>query len=80
MRAEIGIAGELLGAAPKLQINGDLDGVPTAVADHARAALREALSNVVRHSGARSVWVRVTRDEAGCGSRWPTTAAASRAG
>ncbi|MBP2475659.1 signal transduction histidine kinase [Crossiella equi] len=65
VRAEIGIAGELLGAAPKLQINGDLDGVPTAVADHARAALREALSNVVRHSGARSVWVRVTRDEAG---------------
>lgn len=62
VRAEIAIAGELLGVQPKLQINGDLTEVPTAVADHARAALREALSNVVRHSGARSVWVRVNRD------------------
>lgn len=65
IRAEIAIAGELLGVQPQLQINGDLTTIPTAVADHARAALREALSNVVRHSGARSVWVRANRDADG---------------
>ncbi|WHT23773.1 GAF domain-containing sensor histidine kinase [Crossiella sp. CA-258035] len=65
IQAEIAIAGELLGVQPKLQINGDLTDIPTAVADHARAALREALSNVVRHSGARSVWVRANRDADG---------------
>ncbi|MGW0517765.1 GAF domain-containing protein [Crossiella sp. NPDC003009] len=65
IQAEIAIAGELLGVQPKLQINGDLTAIPTAVADHARAALREALSNVVRHSGARSVWVRANRDADG---------------
>ncbi|GAA2820456.1 hypothetical protein GCM10010470_64720 [Saccharopolyspora taberi] len=61
MRSEVRIAGELLGRAPKLDIEGDLTDVPVAVADHARAALREALSNVVRHSGARTVLVRVRR-------------------
>jgi signal transduction histidine kinase len=65
MRSEVQIAGELLGRPPKLEITGDLAGVPVAVADHARAALREALSNVVRHSGARTVLVRVRRSESG---------------
>lgn len=65
IRSEVQIAGELLGRSPKLEIEGDLSGVPVAVADHARAALREALSNVVRHSGARTVLVRVRRSEMG---------------
>ncbi|MCX2731192.1 histidine kinase [Saccharopolyspora sp. NFXS83] len=59
MRSEVQIAGELLGRPPKLEIEGDLTEVPVALADHARAAMREALSNVVRHSGARSVLVRI---------------------
>ncbi len=61
MRSEVRIAGELLGWEPQLDVTGDLSDVPVAVADHARAALREALSNVVRHAGAREVSVRVRR-------------------
>jgi signal transduction histidine kinase len=63
VRAEVEIAGELLGFAPKLVTKGDPELVGVAVADHARAALREALANVVRHSGAGSVTVRVACDE-----------------
>jgi signal transduction histidine kinase len=65
IRSEVQIAGELLGRPPKLEIDGDLTGIAVAVADHARAALREALSNVVRHAGARTVLVRVQRTESG---------------
>lgn len=65
MRSEVQIAGELLGRPPKLELDGDLGDVPVAVADHARAALREALSNVVRHSGAQTVLVRVRRCDSG---------------
>jgi signal transduction histidine kinase len=54
---EVATAGELLGFAPTLEVSGDLADVPPSVADHARAALREALSNVVRHSGAHTVKV-----------------------
>ncbi|WP_092628086.1 GAF domain-containing sensor histidine kinase [Actinopolyspora mzabensis] len=61
LRGEVRIAGELLGEPPELELSGNLDDVPVTVADHARAALREALSNVVRHSGARNVLVRVRR-------------------
>jgi signal transduction histidine kinase len=64
VRAEVAIAGELLGFPPVLEIDGDLAGVPAAVADHARAALREALSNVVRHSGAHHVKVHIGRSGA----------------
>jgi signal transduction histidine kinase len=59
VRAEVDIAGELLGVRPRLEVDGDLADVPVAVADHVRAALREALSNVVRHSGATSVLTRL---------------------
>jgi signal transduction histidine kinase len=59
VRAEVRTAGELLGFAPTLTLAGDPAGLPVAVADHARAALREALANVVRHSGASRVDVRV---------------------
>jgi signal transduction histidine kinase len=63
VRAEVRTAGELLGFPPRLEVAGDPADVPIAVADHARAALREALSNVVRHSGAHTVVVRLARDE-----------------
>jgi signal transduction histidine kinase len=59
VRAEVDVAGELLGVRSLLEVDGDLADVPVAVADHARAALREALSNVVRHSGATSVLTRL---------------------
>jgi signal transduction histidine kinase len=64
-RREVATAGELLGFEPSFTVTGSLDDVPVAVADHARAALREALSNVVRHSGAHTVGVRLTRDRDG---------------
>lgn len=60
-RGEVAIAGELLGFAPGLTLDGDLHDVPADLADHARAALREALSNVVRHSGAHRVDVHIGR-------------------
>jgi signal transduction histidine kinase len=65
VRTEVATAGELLGFAPTLELSGDPTDLPVAVADHARAALREALANVVRHSGARAVTVRVVRDATG---------------
>jgi two-component system, NarL family, sensor histidine kinase DevS len=58
-RGEVATAGELLGFQPRLDLVGDPAAVPQELADHARAALREALSNVVRHSGASSVRVRL---------------------
>jgi signal transduction histidine kinase len=63
-RTEVAIAGELLGFPPALEIDGDLAGVPATLADHARAALRETLSNVVRHSGAHHVTVHISRGDA----------------
>ncbi|HEX6343316.1 GAF domain-containing sensor histidine kinase [Umezawaea sp.] len=62
VRAEVRTAGELLGFAPELDVRGDPGDVPAPLADHARAALREALSNVVRHSGAHSVRVDLHRE------------------
>ena len=62
VRGEVAIAGELLGFEPTLTIDGDLHDVPADLADHTRAALREALSNVVRHSGAHHVSVHIGRD------------------
>ncbi|MEU5690983.1 GAF domain-containing protein [Actinosynnema sp. NPDC020468] len=58
--AEARTAGELLGFAPTVR-TANLADVPADLADHARAALREALSNVVRHSGARHVDIAVHR-------------------
>ncbi|NUT53177.1 MAG: GAF domain-containing protein [Saccharothrix sp.] len=59
--AEARTAGELLGFEPEVRVEGDVADVPTDLADHARAALREALSNVVRHSGARHVGIALRR-------------------
>lgn len=64
-RSEVATAGDLLGFLPVLEVTGDPRNVPVDVADHARAALREALSNVVRHSGASGVRVLLARDSAG---------------
>jgi len=61
---EVAIAGELLGFPPELTIDGGLADVPAELADHARAALRETLSNVVRHSGATHVTVHIGRTDA----------------
>ncbi|TWP51623.1 sensor histidine kinase [Lentzea tibetensis] len=63
VRAEVRTAAELLGFPAELQVKGDLADVPAKLADDARAALREALSNVVRHSGATRVRVAARRDE-----------------
>ncbi len=60
--AEVATARELLGFTPSLDIVGDIRDLPAAVADNARAALREALSNVVRHAGAMRVTVHLRRD------------------
>ncbi|MGW5050782.1 GAF domain-containing sensor histidine kinase [Actinokineospora sp. NPDC004072] len=60
--AEVATARELLGFAPSLEVVGDVRDLPTAVADNTRAALREALSNVVRHAGALRVTVHLRRD------------------
>ncbi|EHK84181.1 histidine kinase with GAF domain-containing protein [Saccharomonospora azurea SZMC 14600] len=64
-RGEVRIAGELLGYPPTLELSGELADIPAERADHVRAALREALSNVVRHSGASEVRVTLHRDDAG---------------
>ena len=61
-RDEVGIAEELLGYPPTLELSGDFAGIPAERADHIRAALREALSNVVRHSGASETRVTLQRD------------------
>ncbi|OLT39036.1 histidine kinase [Saccharomonospora sp. CUA-673] len=62
-RSEVRIAGELLGYPPTLELSGELAGIPGERGDHIRAALREALSNVVRHSGASEVRVTLERDD-----------------
>jgi signal transduction histidine kinase len=61
-RGEVRIAGELLGFPPTLELSGELADIPAERADHIRAALREALSNVVRHSGASETRVTLHRD------------------
>jgi two-component system, NarL family, sensor histidine kinase DevS len=64
-RGEVRIAGELLGYPPTLELSGEFADIPAEHADHIRAALREALSNVVRHSGASETRVTLTRDSGG---------------
>jgi signal transduction histidine kinase len=64
-RGEVRIAGELLGYPPTLELSGEFADIPAESADHIRAALREALSNVVRHSGASETRVTLARDSGG---------------
>lgn len=61
-RGEVGIAAELLGFPPTLELSGEFTGIPAERADHIRAALREALSNAVRHSGASEIRVTLHHD------------------
>jgi len=49
----------VLGFPPGLILDGRLDDVPDDVGDHLLGALREALANAARHSGASKVDVRV---------------------
>jgi signal transduction histidine kinase len=51
------------GVRPAVHISGPLSVVDAALADHAEAVVREAVSNVVRHAEARSVTVSVTVDD-----------------
>ncbi len=48
---------------PAVHVSGPLSVVDAALADHAEAVVREAVSNVVRHAGARSLTVSVTVDD-----------------
>ena len=48
---------------PAVHISGPLSVVDAELADHAEAVVREAVSNVVRHAGARTVSVSVTVDD-----------------
>ncbi|WP_092776155.1 GAF domain-containing sensor histidine kinase [Actinokineospora terrae] len=64
VEAEVATARELLGFDPSFEITGDIADVPADLADHLRAALREALSNVVRHAGALRVAVHLVRTPA----------------
>jgi len=64
-RGEVSTATELLGYPPVLELTGELADIPGETADHIRAGLREALSNVVRHSGAGETKVGLFRDRAG---------------
>jgi signal transduction histidine kinase len=61
-RGEVRIAGELLGFPPTLELSGEFTDLSAECADHIRAALREALSNAVRHSGASEVRVTLYRE------------------
>ena len=59
-------AGEPLGAAPRVMFDGPVDtAVPEAMWPDVLAAVRESLSNVVRHASARSVSIEVTVDPQG---------------
>jgi len=53
----------LLGFPPSLELQGRLDDVPADVGDQLLRALREALSNAARHSGASKVEVEVRAAE-----------------
>jgi signal transduction histidine kinase len=49
--------------ATTLDISGDLSAARGVVADHAEAVITEAVSNAVRHSGARHLTVRIRADD-----------------
>lgn len=64
VREAVDLAADGLGFLPRLEISGPVDSaVPEAVRPDLLAVLREALSNVVRHAGARHVSVDVRVDD-----------------
>ena len=52
--------GQRLGCTPRMTLDGDLDGLETALADDLLAVADEALTNVVRHSYAGTVELTAT--------------------
>lgn len=54
---------DALGFAPRLTVRGSLDGLPADLASDVLAVVREALSNVARHSGADAASVRIESDQ-----------------
>jgi PAS domain S-box-containing protein len=61
LRDLIGDRAELLGFEPGLAIEGEIDDLPTDLADDLLAAIGESLSNATRHARANSVMVHVER-------------------
>ena len=61
LRDLIGDRAELLGFDPSLEIDGEIDDLPTDLADDLIAAIGEALSNATRHARAHTVSVLVQR-------------------
>lgn len=65
IQREILQAAVVLGFTPAVTVSGQVDALPAGVADNLLAALREALSNVARHSQASAVSVAISATEAG---------------
>lgn len=61
LRDLVGDRAELLGFDPALEIDGEIDDLPTDLADDLIAAIGEALSNATRHARAHTVSVLVQR-------------------
>lgn len=59
LRSLVGQAGAVMGSAPRLQVEGDLDLLPPRVAHHLRAVVAEASLNAVTHSRGTHLEVRV---------------------
>jgi signal transduction histidine kinase len=57
----IGLAADRVAAQVSVELDGDLETLPPDVASTAYRIAAEALTNVARHSGATSCWVRVGR-------------------
>ncbi len=65
LRAGIEAAGlEEMGIAVHTELQGDLEELGDAVQITVYRLLQEALTNVARHSGARNVWIRLSREPA----------------
>ena len=60
IQREVLQAAVLLGFTPAVTVSGQVDALPSGIADNLLAALREALSNVVRHAQASAVSVTIT--------------------
>jgi signal transduction histidine kinase len=67
LRDLVGQAGAVMGCAPRLQVEGDLDRLSPRVAHHLRAVVAEASLNAVTHSRGTHLEVRVVvgTDEVG---------------
>jgi signal transduction histidine kinase len=60
------IIDELTGDIPLrtiVRMSGPLDSVPTALAQHAHAVIREGISNTIRHANARDLTITISMDD-----------------